>query len=121
MRPMSTLAPRTASKGKLPIVPARYFGLLGDLLVAQGHNWHDILRAAQIDPQALLQQNVVLSICQIDRLVEVAERVSGRKDLGFELGCAIKLNSHDTLGYAMISSPTCHHMLGMVSRYFRLM
>ncbi|MES2152592.1 MAG: AraC family transcriptional regulator ligand-binding domain-containing protein [Pseudomonadota bacterium] len=100
-------------------VPARYFAQLIDFLEASGTPCRDALSAAQVrslnDPQSKLTTS------QVDALIGEAARLSGRSDLGFELGRLIKLNSHDVLGYAIISCPTLDHMLRLVARYYRLM
>lgn len=100
-------------------VPARYFTQLFDHLERQGAPCRDALSAAQVrslnDPQARLTQ------AQVCALVSEAARLTGRGDLGFELGKLIKLNSHDVLGYAFISAPTLDHVLRLASRYYRLM
>ncbi|MES2260220.1 MAG: AraC family transcriptional regulator ligand-binding domain-containing protein [Pseudomonadota bacterium] len=100
-------------------IPARYFALLFDYLEAQGMPCRDVLSAAQVrslnDPQARL------TVSQSDTLMTEAARLTGRRDLGFEMGRLIKLNSHDILGYALISCPTLDHALRMTSRYYRLM
>jgi AraC-like DNA-binding protein len=102
-----------------PSVPARYFAQMIDFLEANGTACRDALSAAQVrslnDPQALLTPG------QVDSLIAEVTRLTGRGDIGFELGRLIKLNSHDVLGYAIISSPTVDHMLRLSSRYYRLM
>lgn len=100
-------------------VPARYFAMLVDHLEARGMPCRDALSTAQVrslnDPQALLTPSLV------DALIVELIRLTGRRDLGFELGRLIKMNSHDVLGYALISTPTLDHGLRLVSRYYRLM
>lgn len=100
-------------------VPARYFAQLFDHLEAGGTPCRDVLSAAQIrtlnDPQARL------TLAQLEALVAEATRLTGRLDLGFELGKLVKLNSHDVLGYALISCPTMDQVLRLTSRYYRLM
>lgn len=102
-----------------PTVPARYFAQLIDFLEANGTPCRDALSAAQVrslnDPQARLTTG------QVDALIAEVSRLTGRGDLGFELGRLIKLNSHDVLGYAIISCPTVDHILRLVARYYRLM
>ena len=110
----------TNANALLPIVPVRYLVLLCDLVESWGYGSHDILLAANIDPVQFHLPHATITTAQVDALVREAERTTGRMDLGFELGRQIKLNSHDTLGYAMISSPTCDHMLRLVSHYYRL-
>ncbi len=50
-----------------------------------------------------------------------ALRLTGRSDIGFEWGCRLKLNSHDILGYAMLSCPTLDQLLRLCSRYYKLL
>lgn len=110
---------RTEMKPNQLIVPARYFAQLFDHLEAQGVPCRDVFSAAQIrtlnDPQARM------TLAQVESLLKDAERVTGRHDLGIELGRLIKLTSHDMLGYALISAPTLDHLLRLASRYYRLM
>lgn len=100
-------------------VPARYFTQLFEHLESLGLPCRDVLSAAQLrslnDPQSRLTR------AQCSALVAEATRLTGRNDLGFELGKLIKLNSHDILGYAFISAPTLDHILRLASRYYRLM
>ncbi|WP_229506703.1 AraC family transcriptional regulator [Pseudoduganella rivuli] len=100
-------------------IPARYYAALFDHLESQGIPCRDALSAAQIrtlnDPQARL------TVTQAETLMIEAARLTGRRDLGFEMGRLIKLNSHDILGYAIISCPTMDHVLRLASRYYKLM
>lgn len=100
-------------------IPARYFALLFDYLEAQGTPCRDALSAAQV--RTLNEPQSRLTAAQADCLLSEAMRLTGRRDLGFELGKLIKLNSHDVLGYAIISCPTLDHTLRLASRYYRLM
>lgn len=100
-------------------VPARYFALLTDYLETHGTPCRDALSASQV--RSLSDQNTRLTTGQVDALICELARLTSRKDLGFELGRLIKLNSHDVLGYAMISCPTIDHILRLVARYYRLM
>ena len=63
----------------------------------------------------------MLSPDEVNAFVAAARQLSGRTDLGFELGRLIKLNSHDILGYGMLSSASIDQMLRMVSRHYGLM
>ena len=77
-----------------------------------------MLRAARIgsidDPKAQL------TLRQLEALLAAAERLSGRLDLGFELGRRVKTTSHDILGFALLTSPTLRHALRLLSSYQRL-
>ena len=98
--------------------PARYFALLVDYLESTAVDRATLLRAAGIrslgDAQAHLTQR------QIEKLLTAAERMSGRQDLGFEMGSRIKLTSHDILGYAFLTSPTLGDLFRLIANYHRL-
>ncbi|MBA5607012.1 AraC family transcriptional regulator [Duganella sp. FT3S] len=100
-------------------IPARYFTQLLDHLESQGMPCRDVLSAAQI--RTLNDRHARLTLPQVRALLTEAARLSGRQDLGFELGRLIKLNSHDVLGYAFLSAPTIDHLLRLAARYYRLM
>ncbi|MES2262358.1 MAG: AraC family transcriptional regulator [Pseudomonadota bacterium] len=100
-------------------IPARYLAQLVDHLRAAGLDCDSLLAAAQI--RNLDDPNALVSNCQVDQLLRGAAALSGRSDLGFELGRQIKLNSHGPLGYAIISSQTIDQALRLVTRYQRLL
>ncbi|MBA5638965.1 AraC family transcriptional regulator ligand-binding domain-containing protein [Duganella sp. LX20W] len=99
-------------------VPARYFAQLIDYLEAHGTPCRDALSAAQI--RSLNDLQAKLTRGQIDTLLTEVARLTGRGDLGFELGRQIKLNSHDVVGYGLISSATIDQALHFAARYYRL-
>lgn len=101
-------------------LPARYYAQLCTRLAELGTDVPALLRDAGIDADVLWSVDGRLTPEQVERLVPLAMRHSGRSDLGFELGRLTKLSSHDILGYAMLSAPTLDHALRLVARYFRL-
>ncbi|CAM2185011.1 Transcriptional regulator, AraC family [Paraburkholderia sacchari] len=103
-----------------PLVPARYFLLLRDSLRAAGSSLEDLLSAAGIDPHSVRQPDSGLSIEQVESLIAHALRITGRSDLGFDWGRRLRLNSHDLLGYAMLSCTTVDQLLGLSARYYGL-
>ena len=104
-----------------PLLPARYFLLLGDYFKSAGTSLDELARAADIDPDRFHDTDFGLNAQQIDRLLAEAVRATGRNDLGFEWGCRLKLNSHDILGYAMLSCTTLDQVLRLCSRYYQLL
>lgn len=98
--------------------PARYFLTLLEYLDAMGVEQASVLRAARIG--SLDDPNMRLTLRQLESLLAAAERLSGRHDLGFELGRRVKTTSHDILGYALLTSPTLRHALRLLSSYQRL-
>jgi AraC-like DNA-binding protein len=101
-------------------IPARYFVLLRDALAAQGVDTGELLRIAKVDPARFEQPDTRLPPAQVHDLVSAMRRLTGRSDLGFELGKLAKINTHDMLGYGLISCRTLDHMLQMGSRYYHL-
>jgi len=103
-----------------PLLPARYFLLLGDCLRAAGTSLDELLRTAGIDPDRVQDTDFGLTAAQVDQLIAQAVRVTGRSDLGFEWGRRLRLNSHDLLGYAMLSCGTLDQLLRLCARYYGL-
>jgi AraC-like DNA-binding protein len=104
-----------------PSVPARYFALLCEILDSIGVHTADVLKVAHIDRNLINQPNQTVTLYQVEVCLAEAQRVSGRDDLGFELGRKIRINSHDILGFALLSCATLDHLLRLCSRYYRLM
>jgi Arabinose-binding domain of AraC transcription regulator, N-term len=98
--------------------PARYFLTLLEYLEMAGVDRAAVLRAARLRP--LDEPGMWLTLSQLESLLAAAERLSGRTDLGFELGRRVKTTSHDILGYALLTSPTLRHSLRLLSNYQRL-
>ena len=98
--------------------PARYFLQLLEYLDGVGVERAAVLRAARV--RSLDEPKSRVTIRQVESLLAAAERLSGRFDLGFELGRRVKTTSHDILGYALLTSPTLRHALRLLSSYQRL-
>ncbi|MET3449629.1 AraC family transcriptional regulator ligand-binding domain-containing protein [Ralstonia sp. 1138] len=119
--PRKTMPNAQIKAAARPLLPARYFLLLGDYLKSAGTSLGEVLHAIDMDPDQLKDTDFSLTAQQLDRLLVETQRLTGRSDLGFEWGCRLKLNSHDILGYAMLSCPTLDHVLRLSSRYYRLL
>jgi AraC-like DNA-binding protein len=102
-------------------VPARYLSALLDELRTQGADTAAILRAARIEPESFERQDARLLPVELDALIAAARRITGRTDLGFMTGTLIKMNSHDILGYGMLSCRDFDQVMRLVSRYYHLM
>jgi len=102
-------------------VPTRYFVLLMNALRTQGVDTVEILSAAGIDETRFNHRDGTLATAEVDTLVQTANQVTGREDLGFDLGRLIKMNSHDLLGYGLLSCHTAHQIMCMASRHYHLM
>jgi AraC-like DNA-binding protein len=100
-------------------LPARYMAQLVDYLESTGIDRASVLRAARI--RSLDDPKAQLTLRQVEALLRAAELASGRTDLGFELGRRLNPTSHDTLGFALLTSPTFGHVLRLMASYQRLM
>ena len=101
-------------------VPSRYYAVLGQLLRAQTGEWERLLANAGIDARAVEDPDGTLTIAELEALVDVASRMTGRTDLGFEVGRLVRLNSHGPLGYALLSSRTMDQVVRLCMRYYHL-
>ncbi len=101
--------------------PVRYFSLLRDFLRQQGVDTALLLHMAGIDEAFFDQRNAMLVPTQVEAFIAAARRLTGRGDLGFELGSLIKMNSHDLLGYGMLSCRTFDEVMRLVVRHYHLM
>jgi len=100
-------------------LPARYVAQLLDLLEARGVDREPLLQAARI--RSIDTPTSQVTLRQFETLIRAAEQASGCSDLGFELGRRLDPTSHDVLGFALLTSPTLGHMLGLAVTYQRLM
>ncbi|MBV8666873.1 MAG: AraC family transcriptional regulator ligand-binding domain-containing protein [Burkholderiaceae bacterium] len=110
----------TVDKVPPPAVPARYFALLCDLLDEVGIGSDALLNAACLDGEDLALAGRIITLEQLETLLAELRKTSARSDLAYELGGRIKLHSHDVLSFALMSSPTLDHMLGLFARFDRL-
>lgn len=102
-------------------VPVRYLALLHDQLRAQGIDTARLLRMAGIDAARFEQREATLVPEQVEGFIASARQLSGRTDLGFEVGRQIKMTSHDLLGLGMLSCCNLDEVLRLVSRHYHLM
>lgn len=98
----------------------RYFLLLRDLLQGMGADTQRLLDMADIDAALFANREGVLTSAEVDRFLLAATKLTGRDDLGFELGRRIKMNSHDILGYGLISCPNFDEYLRLASKHYHL-
>jgi AraC-like DNA-binding protein len=73
-----------------------------------------------MDLDTLTEPGAMLSLKQVDDLIACTERLSGRTDLGMCLGRQIKPSSHESLGYALMTSANLDEALQLASRYWQL-
>jgi AraC-like DNA-binding protein len=117
---MSKSGVRAGSIISYPNIPARYIAILCEFLDSIHVCSDDILPLAGLDRKRLEQPKQTVTSDQMALLLSEAGRISGRKDLAFELGSRIKPNSHDILSLALMSSASLDQLLQLYARYYRL-
>ncbi|WP_316251894.1 AraC family transcriptional regulator [Paraburkholderia sp. UCT31] len=101
-------------------VPSRYYAVIGEILRAHTPDYERLLANANINVQALEDPEGTLTIPELEALIDVASRITGRNDLGYELGRQVRLNSHGPLGYALLSSRNVDEILRLAVRFYHL-
>lgn len=101
-------------------LPARYYARLFEVLAETGVDTNRLLTVAGITRSELEAADGSLALAQVEALVHEAIRVTGRTDLGLDFARALKLTSHSTVSYAILSSPNAGYALRMVARFFSL-
>jgi AraC-like DNA-binding protein len=112
---------RRAAPASGVTVPSRYFVQLCNELEKGGVDIDEVLRFAHIERAHFERPDTRLTPAQTNELVVSMRRLTGRTDLGFEVGRLIKLNSHDILGYGLISCRNLEHAIQLACRYYHLM
>lgn len=104
----------------LQLVPARYYARFCEVLNDLGYDSTPLIEAAGIARQELESPDGTLTMEQVEALLAAAADATGRSDLALELGLALKLTSHSTVSYGILSSPTVGYALRLVARFFSL-
>jgi AraC-like DNA-binding protein len=99
-------------------LPARYVAVALDYLASIGVDRDAVLRPARI--RAIDDPSAQVTLGQLEALLGAASRVTGRSDLGFELGQRLDPTTHDILGFALLTSPTFGDLLRLATTYQRL-
>jgi AraC-like DNA-binding protein len=102
------------------LVPARYYRRLDEVLARHQIDFRAILQQMSLPSDALDAPDCSMRLSQVERFIAIAERLSQRSDLGFDLGSNLTLSSHSYVGFGMLASPTVFEALRFVSRYFTL-
>ena len=110
----------TSSKSSNRFLPARYYLLLLDLVRSHGVSLDPSMEQIGIDYADLSEPDCLLSIADVETLIEAAIEVTARDDLGFYLGRLIKPSNHELLGYALMTSATLDEALRLAARYWAL-
>lgn len=102
-------------------VPVRYFLPLIEALRSNGVDMARLLDRACIPRGLFESRESMLTALEVDAFILAATQITGREDLGFEMGRRIKMNSHDILGYGLMSSTSMDAFIRMTSRHYHLM
>lgn len=101
-------------------VPARYYAHLCAVLAQSGIDTRALLSVAGIAQHEVMAPDGQLNMPQVEALLVAVSRATRRVDLAIDLGGALKLTSHSTVSYGILSSPTAGYALRLVARFFRL-
>lgn len=101
-------------------LPARYYALLVHMIDGPNLTARQLLEPIGLDLATLDKPETMLSLNQVDALLDRAASMCGRNDLGMLLGRLIKPSNHEYLGYALMTSATLDEALQLASRYWRL-
>lgn len=102
-------------------ISVRYFASLRDALLERGMDLEPLFRMAGLPPTRFEADADGLLPLEVESFIAAYRRLTGRTDLGFDLGLLIKMTSHDLLGYGMLSCRNFEELLGLVSRHYHLM
>ena len=101
-------------------VPVRYYLRLADVLARYRVDLAQVLRELHLPTDLMTEPDATLKFSQVERLIAHVGQLTGRSDLGFDLGKLLSVSTHSIVGFGMLSSPTVESSLSFVARYFRL-
>ncbi len=102
------------------MVPARYYARLGELLERHHVALPEVLAELRIPKQLLTQPEAMIRLSDVDRLIHRVVSLTGRMDIGFELGQLLTASAHSFVGFGMLNSQTLDQALRFEAQYFRL-
>lgn len=101
-------------------VPARYYLRLAEVLAGHGVDLVKVLRELGLPTRLVSETDATLKLSQVEKLVVHLGELTGRTDLGFDLGKRLSVSAHSLVGFGMLSSPDIERAMSFVARYFRL-
>ncbi|MGH8445692.1 MAG: AraC family transcriptional regulator ligand-binding domain-containing protein [Solimonas sp.] len=101
-------------------IPARYYLRFSDILVTEGQDFQAVLRKAGIRDNVLTDAAATFSVSEVDALIAQACQACRRTDIGIDLGRLVSVNTHNVVGFGMVSSPNFGAALQFMARYFKL-
>jgi AraC-like DNA-binding protein len=100
-----------------PTVPVRYTAVLFDLIESIGTDRSALLTAAGLPAELFDYPDTSMTLTELTALLEEVGRVTGREDLGFEVGRRIDVDVHGALGQTLQRCTTIDHALRVGSRF----
>lgn len=101
-------------------VPARYYVRMADVLARQGVDLAQVLRELNLPTSLMTEADATMKFSQVEKLIVHLGKLTGRTDLGFDLGKLLSVSAHSLVGFGMLSSPSVERAMSFVARYFRL-
>lgn len=103
-----------------PTIPTRYFAFVCAYAESLGIDRHVLLRTAGFAPSLLDHPSVPPTVAEFEAILAAVTRLSGRSDVGFELGRRMTIDMHEAFGQAMRRCDVIDHALRLLSRYYAL-
>lgn len=101
-------------------VPVRYYLRLAEVLARDRLDIAKVIRDVGLPANLLVDADATLKFSQVEKLIEHLDTLTGRTDLGFDLGKLLSVSTHSFVGFGMLSSPNVERAMSFVARYFRL-
>ncbi|MGH8518735.1 MAG: AraC family transcriptional regulator ligand-binding domain-containing protein [Panacagrimonas sp.] len=101
-------------------VPVRYYLRLAEVLARYRIDIARVLRDLNLPASLMTEADATLKFSQVEKLVEHLGELTGRTDLGFDLGKLLSVSTHSIVGFGMLSSTNVEAAMSFVARYFRL-
>ena len=103
-----------------PTVPVRYTAVLCSCMEWLGADRGAVLTAADLPADQFDYPDTSMTLAELAALLEEVRRVTGRQDLGFEVGRRIDVDVHGALGQTLQLCTTIDHALRVGSRFASL-
>src|ERR1700738_4488969 len=103
-----------------PTVPVRYTAVMCDCIESLGADRCALLTAAGLPAVLFDYPDTSMTLTELTALLKEVQRVTGREDLGFEVGRRIELEAHGALGQTLQRCTTIDHALRVGSRFASL-
>jgi AraC-like DNA-binding protein len=104
-----------------PILPARYLVPLFDVVAQMREDDRRKIPAlAVLDRIKAASSTAVLPLNEVENLLDAISQLTGRQDLGFEIGRRLTLDHHGALAVCMHRCTSVDQLLRLLIRYSRL-